>query len=118
MSHPIEETQVNIVSEQTHLEGELFFESVTRVHGTLKGQINGQKGSTLILTESSVVEGKVNADTLIIEGFVKGDIVAETKIIIAPQGRVLGTLTTPSLSIAPGAFFEGSASMQKFTQNQ
>jgi cytoskeletal protein CcmA (bactofilin family) len=107
------ETTLNIVAEGTRIEGQIHFENISRVHGTLAGQIQSKEGSTLILSETSVTEGTVSADLLMIEGYVRGDIVAKTKVTISKTGRVVGNIRTPSLLIEFGGYFEGRCEMEK-----
>jgi cytoskeletal protein CcmA (bactofilin family) len=105
------ETSINLVSEGTHIEGKIVFDQISRVHGTLAGNVLAKPGSTLILAETAVVEGNIQADTLMIDGFVRGDIVASTRVVISGSGRVIGNIRTPSLLIDFGAHFEGQCKM-------
>lgn len=107
----ISESTINIISEKTRLEGKILLEDVSRVHGTLVGEIIAPARSKLILAETAVVEGSVQADTLIIDGFVQGDITATTKVHLSGTGRVIGNIKTPSLIIDFGAYFEGRSLM-------
>lgn len=107
----ITESTINIISEGTHLQGKLTFDQVSRIHGTLTGEINANEGSTLILAETSVVEGIIHAETLIVEGYVQGDIHATKKVFVSGTGRVIGNIQTPSLSMDFGAYFDGQCSM-------
>ena len=111
----LKEAQITIVGRETRLEGTLVFDLVVRVHGTLVGQIQARPGSTLILAETAVVDGTIEADELIVEGFVKGNIRATGKVTVAPNGRVLGNILSPSVSIAFGARFEGKCEMHPTT---
>jgi cytoskeletal protein CcmA (bactofilin family) len=106
------ESTINIVAEGTRLEGKIVFDQGSRVHGVLVGDVHAKKGSTLILAETSVVEGNIVADTLMIDGFVRGDIEATTKVVISGTGRVMGNIKTPSLSVDFGAHFEGRCEME------
>lgn len=103
----IEETEISIISENSRLEGKIQFNSITRVHGVIHGDIFSSPGSTLILAESSMTEGNIQADTLMISGFVKGDIKASQQVILSPTARVAGTIESPSLVMEFGARFEG-----------
>jgi cytoskeletal protein CcmA (bactofilin family) len=107
------ETTVNIISEGTRLEGKILFDDVSRVHGILIGDIQAKEGSTLVLGETSVVEGNIDADILLIDGYVRGDVSARTRIVVSRTGRVLGNIKTPSLTVEFGAYFEGSCAMDK-----
>jgi cytoskeletal protein CcmA (bactofilin family) len=108
----LNETSVNIVSEGTRIEGKVVFDHVTRFYGTLIGEAHAREGSTLVLSESSVVEGDVYADTLLIDGYVQGNVRARTRVVVSGTGRVVGDIQTPSLKLEFGAYFEGSCNME------
>lgn len=106
----IEETTVNFIAEGTRIEGKIVLGQLSRVYGTIVGEVVAAKGSTLILAESSVIEGNIHADHLIVDGYVRGDIVAMNRVIVSRTGRVLGNITAPSLGLEFGAYFEGKSS--------
>ncbi len=105
------ETAINIVAEGTRIEGQMTFNDVSRIHGVLVGQVHALEGSTLILSETAVVEGSIHADTLIIDGYVQGDIIAKTRTVITRTGRVIGNIKTPSMTLEFGAYLEGRCTM-------
>jgi cytoskeletal protein CcmA (bactofilin family) len=115
VSAPIVETSLNIVGENTRLEGKISLDNVSRVHGTLIGEVCAAPGSLLVLGETSVVEGTIVGDTVMIDGFVRGDIVASTKVVVSGTGRVIGNIRAPSLKIEFGAYFEGRSLMESLT---
>lgn len=108
-----QETTVNVLAEGTQLEGRITLDRISRVHGILKGEVSAKDGSTLILCETSTVEGIIQADVLMIDGFVQGDIFAKNRVVISRTGRVIGTIHTPSLKIEFGGYFEGRCRMGK-----
>lgn len=108
----IRESAIDVVSEGTRIEGKVTFDRISRVHGTLVGEVIAREGSTLILGETSVVDGSIRADTLMIDGFVRGEVVARTRVVVSPTGRVVGNIQTPSLRLESGSFFEGRCSME------
>ena len=103
----LHETTLNMVSEGTRIEGQVIFDHISRVHGVLVGEVFSKDGSTLILSETAVVEGNIQADTLIVDGYVHGDIVAKTKLVISKTGRLVGNVKTPSIILEFGSYFEG-----------
>lgn len=107
----LRESAINMISEGTRLEGRVTFDQVSRIQGTLIGEIQGLPGSTVILGETAMVEGNIAADTLLIDGYVQGDIEARTRVVLTRTGRVIGNIRAPSLQIEFGAYFEGRASM-------
>jgi cytoskeletal protein CcmA (bactofilin family) len=108
----IQETAINIVGEGTRIEGEVLFDRITRVHGVLVGKVRAKEGSTLILGETAVVEGDVDADTLVIDGYVQGDVSARKRVVISRTGRVIGDIHSPSVRVEFGAYFEGRCAME------
>lgn len=110
MTH-LQETAINIVAEGTRIEGQVTFDQISRVHGVLVGEVRAKEGSTLILSETAVVEGNIEADTLIIDGYVHGDVFAKTRVVISRTGRVVGNIKSSSLSLEFGAYFEGRCAM-------
>jgi len=109
----VKETAINVIAEGTRVEGKIVFTHISRVHGVLVGNVLAQDGSTLILGETSVVEGNILADTLLIDGYVHGDVAAKSKVTISRTGRVIGNIQTRSLELEFGAYFEGKCSMNE-----
>ena len=107
----IEENLLTLISEKTEMEGTFKFGGTTRIHGRLRGEVYGLPESTIILTENAVIEGTLSGETLIIEGFVKGQVRATSKVTLAANARVMGDVQCPSIVIAPGCRFEGSCKM-------
>lgn len=113
----VNESSINVVAEGTRIEGKVTFDHISRVHGTLIGEVHAKDGSTLILSESSMVEGDISADTLLVDGYVHGDIVARTQVVISRTGRVVGNIETKSLKLEFGGYFEGKCAMEPVTSS-
>jgi len=109
----LNESAINIIAEGTKIEGKMTFDHISRVYGILLGEVSAKVGSTLVLSEAAVVEGNIDADVLMIDGYVRGDVIAKTRVIISRTGRVIGNIKTPSLILEFGAHFEGRCSMEK-----
>lgn len=107
----ISETELTLIGENTKLEGQIHFTGTTRVFGELRGQVKSSEGSSLILMESSILEGSLDVDTVMIAGFVRGEVRARKQILIEGTGRVIGNLHAPSIRIDFGAFVEGDIQM-------
>lgn len=107
------ESNVNIISESSKIEGRIELRDVSRVHGQLVGEVICPKGSTLILAETSLIEGNIQGDTVMVDGYVKGQILASTKVVLSSTARVFGNIHTPSLQIEFGAYFEGTTLMDQ-----
>lgn len=109
----LHESSVNLISESSVIEGKVILDQTARIHGTLLGELRARPGSVVILCESAFIKGNIHADTLIIDGFVRGEIYASQKVTISGTGRVVGNIHTRNLTIDFGAYFEGNCSMER-----
>jgi cytoskeletal protein CcmA (bactofilin family) len=81
---------------------------------TVKGRIDAEVSSSRALTieTSGIVKADVRARSVKISGVLVGNITAEEKIEIAPEGRVVGDLLAPRIVISDGAAFRGRIDMR------
>jgi cytoskeletal protein CcmA (bactofilin family) len=104
-------SELTVIASDVTLTGTLEVGREVHVYGKIVGELKGSEGSTILLKEGSHIEGKVFADVLIVDGFVKGEIEGTQKIWVTARGRVLGSVKTPSLQVDPGAIFEARVMM-------
>jgi cytoskeletal protein CcmA (bactofilin family) len=90
-------------------EGKMTFEGIFRVDGKFEGEIF--ESGTLIVGETAVVKGKIEANTIIINGQVEGEVCAKGRAEIHPTGKFHGNLLTPILTVDEGGFFDGHCKM-------
>lgn len=107
----MERDNVNLITAGSRFEGTVEFSDYTRFEGFVNGTLRGGAGSELIVGENGVVEGKVEGDVIVIDGFVRGDIKATSKVVISGTGRVIGEIIAPSVAIEFGGFFDGRCAM-------
>jgi cytoskeletal protein CcmA (bactofilin family) len=107
------ETEVTLFSQGSLIKGEVTFDRMTRLHGRVEGKVNGLPGSVLVIGETASVHGEIDADEVIIDGFVHGNIAARTKVTVSECGRLIGNVTSPKFEVKFGAHFEGSARTTK-----
>lgn len=100
-----------ILDQGTTFEGKLTFEGIVQIGGTFKGEIFTK--DTLVINSGSRVLAEIEAETIIINGYVEGNIFARKKVIMNPPAIFKGTVTTPSLTIEEGVVFEGASHMPK-----
>jgi cytoskeletal protein CcmA (bactofilin family) len=60
-----------------------------------------------------VVEANIEANSIVIQGNVTGNITAHKQLEIQPTGRLIGDCTAQSIDIKEGAIFEGRSQMLK-----
>ena len=85
--------------------GELHFEKGLNVLGKFEGEINS-KGN-LVVAEGALLRGDVKAGTIRIDGQVKGNLTASTKVLLTSSASVEGDLTAARLEVAEGAVMVG-----------
>ncbi len=95
----------------TKINGKLHFEGQATIDGEVDGEIVAQGHITV--GQQAIVKGKVSAQSILVQGKVMADVVAEKKLEIQPPGSVVGDVTTISLVIGDGAILEGHISMKK-----
>lgn len=95
---------------QAELNGEITFKDMVRVNGHVAGTIYSKTG-TLIVDISACVEAKVDVAVAVINGTVKGHIIARDRVELGPASKIYGNIWTRSLVIKDGAIFEGVCRM-------
>ncbi|MFC1510334.1 polymer-forming cytoskeletal protein [Candidatus Omnitrophota bacterium] len=102
------------------MQGSLVFKDPVnlKINGNFSGSLE-TKG-TLTIGGKSEVEANITGDSIIIAGKVKGDITANTMLVLMPTATLSGNIHIRKLNIVEGAQFEGNCSMdvaQKKTEN-
>jgi cytoskeletal protein CcmA (bactofilin family) len=90
----------------TNIHGDLAFNGSFRIDGQFKGNISSE--SILIIGDNGKVEADIKIGYIIIDGQVKGNIQAKEKVEIHSNGKVKGTILSPKLIVAEGAFLEAN----------
>lgn len=98
------------LGKETLFEGKMTFEGVFRLEGRFEGEIF--KSGILIVGETAVVKGKVEVNTLIINGLVEGEIIVKDRVEIHSKGKVFGNIYTPTLIVNEGGIIEGQCKME------
>ncbi len=107
----MESSEITLISPTTKLIGNVEVKNELHFYGQLLGELHGKAGSLIHVKEGSLVEGKIHADQLVIEGFVKGEVQAQQKVWITGSGKLVGSIHSPSLQVDPGAIFEAKVTM-------
>jgi cytoskeletal protein CcmA (bactofilin family) len=90
-------------------EGKLVFEGTVRIDGKFTGEIVST--DTLIVGEGAEVKAQVQVGSLVVVGEYTGDAKASKSIELKAPAKVRGTLTTASIVIERGVFFDGHCKM-------
>jgi cytoskeletal protein CcmA (bactofilin family) len=104
-------SEITLIASEVKILGVMEVTNELHLYGHILGELKGKPGSTIHVKEGALVEGIIIADTVVIEGFVKGEITCTQKVWITAQGRVVGSIKTQSLQVDPGAVFEAKVLM-------
>ena len=94
------------------LDGELSFKDMLRVNGHIAGKVTSPDG-TLIVDLSARVDADIEVGVAVISGIVNGDVIAHERVELGPAAIINGNISTGSLTMKPGAVFQGDCRMLK-----
>jgi cytoskeletal protein CcmA (bactofilin family) len=98
-----------LLGKGSQFEGKLLFEGTVRIDGKFSGEIVST--DTLIIGEGAEVKANLQVGTLICLGDFQGDAKATKAIELKSPAKLRGNLTTASIVIERGVFFDGSCKM-------
>jgi cytoskeletal protein CcmA (bactofilin family) len=94
------------IGQSITIKGEIVAREPFVIAGRVEGTIEVD-GHTLTVAEGATVDATVSANAVVVQGNVKGDLSAASKIVIQPTARIEGELSAPTISIADGAIVQG-----------
>ena len=103
---PASMTLLTVVGEHARFEGKFDITDSIQIECEIAGEMN--VGGKLVVGEKGVVNANVHTVDAIVMGVYEGNMVATGNVEIAETGRVTGNITTDSLVIAKGGFFNGN----------
>jgi len=98
-----------IIPADTTLIGELRTNSKITLEGRVEG--SGIINNTLLISAGAVWVGNIIAETIIIDGSVKGNIVAKQKLLLLSNAKVFGSLYSQQINVENGAAVTGKMQM-------
>lgn len=100
-----------ILGREAKFSGKLIFEGAVRIDGKFEGEI--VTDDLLLVGPSAEVRAQLHVGSIVINGYVEGDIVAKSMVEIKAPGRLYGNVVTPTLVIEKGVIFDGSCRMSQ-----
>ena len=94
------------IGQSIRIKGEVSAREPFLVAGYIEGTVEVE-GHTLTVAEGATLAAMVTADNAVIQGTVKGEMSAATKIIVQQTAKIEGELTAPTISVADGAVIQG-----------
>ena len=99
----------SLIAQGSCIEGSLRFTDGLRIDGEVIGDIRANEGSPsiLVISESAVVTGLVQADHVIINGRVVGPVHACELLELQPKAKIEGSVSYKALEMHQGAVIFG-----------
>ena len=97
------------VGRNINVSGKLIFQEPVRIEGRFRGEVRSVE--LVVVGEEGMVEGKIFAPRLLIMGELRGDLVGCERVVLGPRAKVFGNIETRNLTVAEGAYFDGSVRM-------
>ena len=108
---PLDENKVvTIIGPGTTVSGEIESKGTVRIEGTVTGRVDCE--DTIVVHESGHVKADLIAGQVIISGTVEGNTFAHERLEVTNQGKIIGNISAPRISIAEGVIFEGQCTMK------
>jgi len=98
-----------LVGSNSKVNGDLNFTGGCHVDGLVKGNVNADPGSSsaLSISEEGSVEGGVSVPHVVLNGIVRGDVVASQRVELGSTARVIGNVYYNLIEMAIGAEING-----------
>ena len=95
----------NVLNSDVEIKGNIKFTGELTMDGKLDGDIHTE--GTLHLGDSALINGNINAQTVIVRGKVHGNINAKEKIEIKAKAELFGDIRASKLAVEEGVTFVG-----------
>lgn len=99
----------SLLSKKVNIVGEIEGNEDLHVEGRFKGAINIT--GNIFVGQTGVVEADIEADNIVIQGKIHGNVLARKQLEIQSLGELIGDCSAQSINIKEGAVFEGRSKM-------
>jgi cytoskeletal protein CcmA (bactofilin family) len=98
-----------LIGKGVRIQGDLEFEGGLHLDGSVEGSVWAllTSDATLSVGDHGQIEGSLSAPDVVLNGSVRGDIVASGSVVLGPRARVHGNVVYGSIEIAAGAEVQG-----------
>lgn len=99
----------SLIGAGTCVEGNIGFSGGLRIDGEVRGDVQARDGSSsiLVLSESACIEGRVAVAHLVVNGTIRGPVIATDSLELQPKARIVGDVTYAVIEMHQGAVIEG-----------
>lgn len=105
----------SLVGISARIEGDICFTGGLRIDGEVHGNVIGGESTenVLVVSEHARVEGDVHCATLVVNGYIAGDVFASELLELRPKGRIIGNVHYKRLEMHNGATVAGTLTHQQ-----
>ena len=105
----------SLVGISARIEGDLCFTGGLRIDGEVHGNVIAGESTenVLIVSEHARIEGEVHCATVIINGYIAGQVYASELLELQPKGRIVGDVFYKLLEMHGGAEVTGKLTHQQ-----
>ncbi|MFT3907186.1 MAG: polymer-forming cytoskeletal protein [Steroidobacteraceae bacterium] len=98
-----------LIGRNANVQGDIVFSGGLHIDGRVTGNVRGESGTpaALSVSEHGLVEGSVDAPSVVLNGRVNGDISASERVVLGAKARVQGNVYYGVIEMALGAEISG-----------
>ena len=98
-----------LLGKTANLQGDLEFSGGLHLDGRVNGNVRSKApdGGALSVSETGLIEGRVEVTNIVMNGTVNGDMYARERLILGGKARVNGNVYYGVIEMAPGAVITG-----------
>ncbi|MEL6449110.1 MAG: polymer-forming cytoskeletal protein [Pseudomonadota bacterium] len=104
-----------LVGAASRVSGDLHFTGASHIDGIVNGGViaDSDETSTLSVSENGEIHGNVQVPNVVLNGLVKGDVIANERVELGPTARVIGNVYYNLIEMAIGAEINGKLVHQR-----
>ena len=98
-----------LIGKSVRVQGDVEFSGGLHVDGRINGNVRAAQGmaAALSVSEHGVIDGSVEAPSVVLNGRVTGDIFGSERVILGAKARVMGNVHYSVIEMALGAEITG-----------
>jgi cytoskeletal protein CcmA (bactofilin family) len=98
-----------LIGKASRVHGDLEFAGGLHLDGSIAGNVRADpsEGSSLSISETGSIEGNVEAGSVMLNGTVRGDILARERVVLGATARVQGNVYYGTIEMTLGAQIMG-----------
>lgn len=103
------DTMETVLGATSNIKGDLEVAHGIQIQGMFKGTL--KSGGKVIIGEKGIVIANIDAEELISEGRIEGNVIARKRLQLSGKGAIIGDVRTQKLVMEEGTLINGSIDM-------